>query len=70
MGRGCPPQRKIFSISAMKWCILVVICSLMPYSLAEVQGQQTVSMKIEWKQTDGDTDGGDCITSFANVVHN
>ena len=26
--------------------------------------------KIEWKQTDGRTDGGDCITSFANVVAN
>ena len=24
--------------------------------------------KIEWKQTDGQTDGGDCITSLANAV--
>ena len=28
---------------------------------------QSVS-KIEWKQTDGRTDGGDCITSHANAV--
>ena len=26
--------------------------------------------KIEWKQTDGQTDGGDCVTSHANVVAN
>ena len=26
--------------------------------------------KIEWKQTDGQTDGGDCITSLANAVGN
>ena len=24
--------------------------------------------KLEWKQTDGRTDGGDCITSLANAV--
>jgi len=24
--------------------------------------------KIEWKQTDGQADGGDCITSRANAV--
>ena len=34
---------------------------VMAYSHAKVQGQQ-------WKQTDGRTDGGDCITSLANAV--
>jgi len=24
--------------------------------------------KIEWKQTDGQTDGGDCITSHGNYL--
>jgi len=26
--------------------------------------------KLEWKQTDGQTDGGDCITPRANAVGN
>ena len=30
---------------------------------------QSVS-KIEWKQTDAQTDGGDCITSLANALDN
>ena len=32
----------------------------------EVHGQSVP--KIEWKQTDRRTDGGDCITSYANAV--
>ena len=26
--------------------------------------------KIEWKQTNGQTDGGDCIISFTNAISN
>jgi len=32
----------------------------------KVKGQ--LIRKIEWKHTDGRTDGGDCITSRANAV--
>jgi len=32
----------------------------------KAQGQSV--RKIEWKQTDGQTDGGDCVTSRANAV--
>ena len=32
----------------------------------KVNGQSVP--KIEWKQTDGQTDGGDCITTHANAV--
>ena len=32
----------------------------------KVNGQSVP--KVEWKQTDGQTDGGDCITSHANAV--
>ena len=47
---------------------------VMVYSRAKVQGQRSVGFdpRIEWKQTDGltngHTDGGDCITSLANAV--
>ena len=34
----------------------------------KVNGQSVA--KIEWKQTDGQTDGGDRITSHANAVGN
>ena len=34
----------------------------------KVNGQSVP--KIEWKQTDGKTDGGDYITSVANAVGN
>jgi len=36
---------------------------------AKSQGQRSVDSK-EWKQMDGRTDGGDCITSHANAVGN
>ena len=45
----------------------------MIYSHAKVQGQQLVDSKdrVETNgQTDGPTDGGDCITSHANAVGN
>jgi len=38
------------------------------YSRAKVQGQSVP--KIQWKQTDGRTDGGDYITCLANAVGN
>ena len=28
----------------------------------------SIGSKIEWKQTDGQTEGGDCITSLTNAV--
>ena len=40
----------------------------MTYPHAKVQGQRSIGSKTEWKQTDGQTDGGDCITSHANAV--
>ena len=33
----------------------------------KVNGQSV--LKTEWKQVDQQTDGGDCITSLANVVN-
>ena len=43
---------------------------IMTYSKAKdkVNGQSVP--KIQWKQTDGQADGGDCITSLANAVGN
>jgi len=41
----------------------------MTYSHAKVQGQRSVGSK-ECKQMDGQTDGGDRITSLSNVVDN
>ena len=39
------------------------------HAKAKGQGQMFLSFqKLEWKQTDGQTDGGDCITSRANAV--
>jgi len=32
------------------------------------QGQRSVLSKVEWKQMDGQTDGGDCFTFRANAV--
>ena len=42
---------------------------VMTYICAKVQGQQSVSSK-DRAETNGRTDGGDCITSLANVVGN
>jgi len=39
------------------------------YSYAEVQGQRSVGSE-DGVETNGQTDGGDCITSIANVVGN
>ena len=45
---------------------------VMTYSHANVLRKVKVNgqsvPKIEWKQTDGQMDKGDCITSLANVV--
>ena len=40
---------------------------VMTYSRAKVQGQRSVDSK-ERVETNGQTDGGDCITSLANSV--
>ena len=42
---------------------------VMTYPHAKVQGQQSVSSE-DRVETDGWMDGGDCITSHANVVSN
>ena len=39
-------------------------------SQAKVRGQRPVGSDIEWKQTDGQTDGDDCINSLANAFGN
>ena len=36
----------------------------MTYLHAKVQGQQSVGAKIEWKQTDRQMGGGDCINAI------
>ena len=45
---------------------------VMTYWCAKVQVNGQSVLKVQWKQTDGQTDrrtdGGDCITSHANAV--
>ena len=43
---------------------------VMIYSHAKVQGQWSVDSENRVKQSDGQTDGGNCITSLANAVGN
>ena len=42
----------------------------MTYSLVKVEDQQSVGSEDGNKRTDGQTDGGDCITAVANAVGN
>ena len=43
---------------------------VMSLSRAKVKVHDQSVPKTEWKQTDGQTDGVDCITSLANAVGN
>ena len=73
--KNCPPSRSDRPYSPDPWprpwpmtlTFNTLRAMVMTYSLAKVQGQRSVGSENR-VETNGQTDGADCITSLANAV--